>query len=147
MGIAASGAAVSRPSLFNLARMIWTSHAQGRVIGTAFPHCELWFTICIMRMIKVVVESGTFKRWIRGLRDKRAVARINARLRSVSMGNLGDARSVGDGVSELRVHYGPGYRIYCIREGATVVVLLCGGEKSSQRRDIEHAKRLAKGWR
>ena len=99
-----------------------------------------------MRVIEIV-ESGTFKRWIRGLRDRRAVARINARLRSVSMGKLGDAKSVGDGVSEVRVHYRPGYRIYFMREGATVVVLLCGGEKSSQRRDIEYAKRLAKDWR
>ena len=92
-----------------------------------------------------VVESATFKRWIRGLRDRAAVARINARLRNVSLGNVGDARPIGDGLFEMRVHHGPGYRIYFLREGATVV-LLCGGDKGSQRRDIERAGKLAKEW-
>ena len=94
-----------------------------------------------------VVESDSFKRWVRRLRDHSAVARINARLRNVSIGNFGDTRPIGDGISEMRIHYGPGYRIYFIREGSTVVVLLCGGDKSSQQRDIEHAKRLAQDWR
>ena len=93
-----------------------------------------------------IIESATFKRWIRGLRDRGAVARINARLRNVSLGNFGDTRSVGGGLSEMRVHYGPGYRLYFLREGQTVV-LLCGGDKSSQRRDIESAGRLAADWR
>ncbi len=79
-----------------------------------------------------VIESATFKRWIRGLRDRVAVARINARLRNVSLGNVGDFRAIGDGVFELRVHHGPGYRLYCLRDGTTVVVL-CGGDKGSQR--------------
>ena len=90
-----------------------------------------------------IVESATFKRWVRGLRDRRAVARINARLRSVSLGNSGDTRHVGDGILEMHIHYGPGYRLYFIREGETVVVLLCGGDKSSQQLDIATAKRLA----
>lgn len=93
-----------------------------------------------------VIESATFKRWIRGLRDRAAVARINARLRSVSLGNAGDARAVGNGVFEMRVHYGPGYRLYCLRDSTTIVVL-CGGDKDSQRRDIERAGQLAKDWR
>ena len=93
-----------------------------------------------------VIESATFKRWIRGLRDRVAIARINARLRNVSLGNVGDARPVGDGLFEMRVHHGPGYRIYFLREGATVV-LLCGGDKGSQHRDIERAGKLAKDWR
>ena len=93
-----------------------------------------------------VVESATFRRWIRGLRDRGAVARINARLRNVSLGNAGDARPVGGGLFEMRVHHGPGYRVYFLREGATVV-LLCGGDKGSQQRDIERAGRLAKDWR
>ncbi len=93
-----------------------------------------------------VVESATFRRWIRGLRDRVAVARINARLRNVSLGNVGDARSVGDGLFELRVHHGPGYRIYFLREGSAVV-LLCGGDKGSQNRDIGRAGRLAREWR
>lgn len=94
-----------------------------------------------------VFESDAFKRLISGLRDRRAAARINARLRSVSMGNLGDTRSVGEGVSEMRIHYGPGYRLYFKREGETVVVLLCGGDKDSQQRDIARAKEMAKDWR
>ena len=84
-----------------------------------------------------------FKRWIRGLRDRSAIARINARLRNVSLGNLGDAKPVGGGLFEMRVHHGPGYRIYFLREDATVV-LLCGGDKGSQQRDIERAGKLAK---
>ena len=75
------------------------------------------------------------------------VAHINARLRNASMGNFGDTRPVGDGISEMRVHYGPGYRLYFMREGATVIVLLCGGDKGSQQRAIERAKQLAQDWR
>ncbi|MDE0166061.1 MAG: type II toxin-antitoxin system RelE/ParE family toxin [Bryobacterales bacterium] len=93
-----------------------------------------------------VIESATFRRWIRGLRDRATVARINARLRSVSLGNLGDARAVAGGLFEIRVHHGPGYRLYCLRDGESVVVL-CGGDKDSQRRDIERAGRLAREWR
>ena len=93
-----------------------------------------------------MVESATFGRWIRGLRDRAAVARINARLRSVSLGNPGDTRAVGDGLFEMRVHHGPGYRLYCLRDGEAVVVL-CGGDKGTQQRDIERAGRLAKDWR
>ena len=93
-----------------------------------------------------VIASATFKRWIRGLRDGAAVARINARLRNVSLGNAGDAGAVGDGVFEMRVHHGPGYRLYCLRDGTTVV-MLCRGDKGSQQRDIERAGRLAKDWR
>ena len=93
-----------------------------------------------------VIESATFRRWIRGLRDRSAVARINARLRNVSLGNAGDARPVGDGLFEMRVHHGPGYRLYFLREGAAVV-LVCGGDKGSQQRDIERAGRLTKDWR
>ena len=93
-----------------------------------------------------VIESATFKRWVRGLRDRAAVARINARLRNASLGNVGDTRAVGDGVFEMRLHHGPGYRLYYLRDGTTVVVL-CGGDKGSQQRDIERAGRLANDWR
>ena len=93
-----------------------------------------------------VVESATFGRWIRGLRDRAAVARVNARLRNVSLGNPGDTRAVGDGLFEMRVHHGPGYRFYCLRDGDAVVVL-CGGDKGTQQRDIERAGQLAKDWR
>lgn len=93
-----------------------------------------------------VIESATFGRWIRGLKDRAAVARINARLRNVSLGNMGDTKAVGDRLFEMRVHHGPGYRLYCLHDGDTVVVL-CGGDKGSQRRDIERAVRLARHWR
>ena len=93
-----------------------------------------------------VIESATFRRWTRGLRDRAALARINARLRSVSLGNMGDSKVLDGGLFEMRVHHGPGYRLYCLRDGDAVVVL-CGGDKGSQRRDIERAGRLAKDWR
>jgi putative addiction module killer protein len=93
-----------------------------------------------------VVESATFRRWIRSLRDRRAIARINARLRHLSLGNLGDVRPVRGGLHEMRVHHGPGYRVYFLREGQTLVVL-CAGDKASQDRDIERAGKLAKDRR
>ena len=94
-----------------------------------------------------IIESNTFKRWVRRLRDRAAVARINARLRNITNGHFGNVRTVGNGITEMRIHSGPGYRVYFIREGAEVVVLLCGGDKSSQLRDIERAKRIAREWR
>ena len=93
-----------------------------------------------------VIESATFKRWIRDLRDRAAVARINARLRNVFLGNVGDVRAIGGGLSELRIHHGPGDRRYFLRDGDTVV-LLSGGDKDSQQRDIERAKQAATDWR
>ena len=73
------------------------------------------------------------------------MARINARLRNVSLGNMGETRTVGDGLVKMRLHHGPGYRLYCLRDGDSVVVL-CGGDKGIQQRDIERAGRLAKDW-
>ena len=90
-----------------------------------------------------IVISETFNRWLGGLRDRRAVARINQRLDRVANGLLGDVQTVGKGVSEMRIHYGPGYRLYYVREDEKIIVLLCGGDKSSQRRDIERAKQMA----
>ncbi len=90
-----------------------------------------------------VVKSDTFDSWVDGLRDRKAVSKINARLKNVSLGNLGDVAPVGDGVSEMRIHYGPGYRVYFIQEDRSLVVLLCGGDKSSQSRDIKRAKEMA----
>ena len=94
-----------------------------------------------------VLKSATFERWLRGLRDRQAIARINIRLEMVSLGHVGDAKSVGSGVSELRINYGPGYRVYFAHVRAEVIALLCGGDKDSQRRDIERAKRMATDWR
>jgi len=81
-----------------------------------------------------------FEEWLDGLDDPRAVARILARVARVRLGNLGDCKAVGDGVSELRVDYGPGYRVYFGLRGQTLVVLLCGGDKRTQARDIRLAK-------
>lgn len=88
-------------------------------------------------------ETEVFGKWLRALRDMRAKARIVARLESARLGNLGDARSVGGGVSEMRVDVGAGYRVYFTRRQRVVVILLCGGDKSSQTKDIAHAKRMA----
>ena len=82
-----------------------------------------------------------FDQWLDDLDDANAVARILARLARVRQGNLGDCKSVGEGVSELRVDYGPGYRVYFGQHGRTLVVLLCGGDKRTQNRDIRLAKR------
>ncbi|MDZ7842152.1 MAG: type II toxin-antitoxin system RelE/ParE family toxin [Gammaproteobacteria bacterium] len=87
-------------------------------------------------------QTDVFAKWLKGLRDRRAKARILAKLESVRLGNLGDTKPVGGGVQELRVHTGPGYRIYYIREQKFVLLLLCGGDKSSQTRDIERAERI-----
>jgi putative addiction module killer protein len=89
-----------------------------------------------------IFENGfcPFVAWLDGLRDRRARAKIKKRLDWFQLGNLGDVKPVGEGVSELRVDYGPGYRIYFAQAGTTIVVLLCGGDKSSQRKDILKAK-------
>jgi putative addiction module killer protein len=81
-----------------------------------------------------------FDEWLDDLNDAKAVARILARLARVRLGNLGDCKSVGEGVSELRVDYGPGYRVYFGQQGRTLVILLCGGDKRTQNRDIRLAK-------
>ena len=96
-----------------------------------------------LRMIEVR-ETDEFREWFEGLRDLTAQMRIGIRIRRVSLGNFGDAKSVGDGLFELRIQYGPGYRVYYARQGDTVVILLAGGDKSTQRRDIERAKALAR---
>lgn len=82
--------------------------------------------------------------WFAALRDRTARARIDIRIRRLSLGNSGDIRPVGDGISELRIHYGPGYRIYLKKRGDTVVILLAGGDKSSQAKDIRLARNLAR---
>ena len=89
-------------------------------------------------------QTETYRRWFGGLRDHNAKAQINIRIRRVSVGNFGDVKAVGEGVRELRIDYGPGYRVYFVRRGEVMVILLCGGDKGTQARDIEAARRLAK---
>ena len=96
-----------------------------------------------------VTEEGRepFNEWLTSLRDHRARAKIRVRLDRGSLGNFGDCHGVGDGVQELRIDYGPGYRVYFGQEGTTIVVLLCGGDKSTQTNDIETAQRYWSGYR
>jgi len=81
-----------------------------------------------------------FRDWLRGLRDVHARAKVRVRLNRIRLGNFGDVKSVGGAVSELRIPYGPGYRVYFARTGRTIVLLLCGGDKSTQERDVSTAK-------
>ena len=90
-----------------------------------------------------VRQTAVFSDWFDSLRDRQAQARINIRIRRLSLGNPGDVKPVGGCVSELRIDYGPGYRVYFVRRGETVVVLLAGGDKRSQDRDIRIAIELA----
>ena len=90
-----------------------------------------------------VRQTEEFSGWLRRLRDANAAARIAGRIRRMEMGNPGDSKSVGHGVLEMRVDYGPGYRIYYVHRGAHIVILLCGGDKRTQQRDIKRAQRLA----
>ena len=94
-----------------------------------------------------VVKSATFDRWLRRLKDRRAVARVLVRVDRLAAGNAGDAKPVGHGVSELRIDYGPGYRVYYLREGERLILLLTGGDKSSQQTDILLAHQIAADWR
>jgi putative addiction module killer protein len=90
-------------------------------------------------------QTTDYEAWFDKLRDRQARFRIVARIRRLSLGNLGDIKPVGEGVSELRIMYGPGYRIYLKQQGDRLIILLAGGDKSSQKRDVERAKELARG--
>ncbi len=98
------------------------------------------------RMIEIL-QTDEFAKWLKRLRDVDGRAHINMRLRRISLtGNLGDAKPVGDGVYELRVSYGPGYRVYYSQRGKEILLLLIGGDKSSQQKDIEKAKKINAGY-
>ncbi|MDU8491955.1 type II toxin-antitoxin system RelE/ParE family toxin [Pseudomonas syringae pv. actinidiae] len=96
--------------------------------------------------MKTIKQTATFHTWESKLKDRRAKAAIAARIIRVANGLMGDVSPVGQGVSELRIHYGPGYRVYFQQRGDELVILLCGGDKATQSRDIETAKTLAKDW-
>ena len=91
-----------------------------------------------------MLQTEAFRRWLDKLHDVHAVGLITRRLERVQRGNVGDIRSVGGGISEMRINYGPGYRLYFVRRGADIIVLLCGGDKGSQGRDVQRARRLAR---
>ena len=92
-----------------------------------------------------VRQTAEFRDWLRRLKDANAVARIVARIRRVEQGNLGDNKSLGGGPMEMRIDHGPGYRVYFVRHGEAIVILLCGGDKHGQQRDIVRARKLAEG--
>lgn len=104
--------------------------------------CNSWATIVVMEII--ITES--FKRWLSRLKDRAAIQRVQARIRRASEGNLGDSKFLRDGIGEMRIDYGPGYRIYYMRRGNLLLVLLVGGDKTSQEVDIKHAIELASEW-
>ena len=89
-----------------------------------------------------ILRSEAFAEWLDNLADEKAKARISVRIISAEKGNFGDCAPVGDGISEMRIHFGPGYRLYFTRRGKVVYLLLCGGDKSSQKRDIKRAKAM-----
>ena len=97
----------------------------------------------ITQMIEVR-QTEVFADWVRGLKDRRAIARIDIRIRRLSLGNMGDVKSLGEGLSELRVDYGPGYRLYFVRRGERIVILLSGGDKKRQTADIARARQMLK---
>ena len=102
----------------------------------------LWDTL---RDVIEIRQTDEYADWFDGLRDREARSRILVRIRRVSLGNMGDVKALGEGVSELRITYGPGYRVYIKQQGDTLVILLAGGDKSSQKRDVGRAKQLARG--
>jgi putative addiction module killer protein len=103
----------------------------------------------MFELLRYQLEDGRvpFTQWLEGMRDKVAQARIRVRLRQVQAGNFGDCEPVGEGIVELRSHIGAGYRVYCGRHGKSVVLLLCGGDKSSQTTDISRARELWSQWK
>ncbi len=100
-----------------------------------------------MQTMLELIQSQTFQRWLNGLKDRQARTRVQARLDRLALGNPGGAKPLRDGVSELRIDYGPGYRVYFMRSGPVIVVLLAGGDKPTQDADIERAIGIAKDWR
>jgi putative addiction module killer protein len=91
-----------------------------------------------------VRKTDEFDKWLSALADQRAVAKIASRIERLGLGNPGDVKPVGEGISEMRVTHGPGYRIYYKQTGKTIVLILCGGDKSTQSKDIQRAKEIAR---
>lgn len=113
--------------------------------------CRLGVTVVFVYLIgydtalmNTVLRTAKFNRWLSALKDARGKARIVSRIRAAERGHFGDCRFVGEGVSEMRIHFGPGYRVYFTRDRGTVYVLLCGGTKHGQARDITKAQEMAR---
>ena len=93
----------------------------------------------------LIRKTNLFMKWLTELRDQKAIARIQIRIDRLALGNPGDVRPVGSSISEMRIDYGPGYRVYFSQRGSEIVILLCGGDKTTQTSDIEKAKRVNEG--
>ena len=106
--------------------------------------CCLYVSHGLQLAMIEIRQTDAYTRWFNGLRDRQARARINVRIRRLSLGNPGDVKPVGEGVSEMRIDYGPGYRVYFAQSGQTLVILLAGGDKRTQGGDIENALKLAR---
>jgi putative addiction module killer protein len=94
-----------------------------------------------------IVKSATLDAWLSGLRDRQARAKVQARITRLALGNPGDVEPAGSGISEMRIHYGPGYRVYYLQCRPCEIVLLCGGTKATQQSDIERAHEIANDWK
>lgn len=94
-----------------------------------------------------MVQTDLFRAWLADLRDRRAAARILVRIARLADGNPGDVKPVGEGLSEMRIDHGPGYRVYFVRRGSILIIVLCAGDKATQDKDIRQAKALAKEWK
>lgn len=104
-------------------------------------------SVSYSRHVLEVVRTGEFETWLRKLKDAGGKARILRRLDRLAQGNPGDVRPIGKGLSELRLDVGPGYRVYYLQDGNTLILLLCAGDKSTQQKDIDRAHELATQWR
>ena len=105
------------------------------------------YTIVYYQIVITLYRSDAFNKWLNAVRDREAVRRIAVCLARIELGNLGDVKPVGEGVSEVRIHYGAGYRLYFVQRGKEIIIMLGGGDKSSQSHDITKAKILAKTYR
>lgn len=119
---------------------MWLGFAQDRSTLTRV------YTTVYIGSIDSIVVTPRFEDWLRGLKDAQGRASILARIRRLSLGNMGDIKSVGKGIYELRIHTGPGYRVYLSRRSREAVILLVGGDKGSQSSDIKDAKILAEQY-
>ena len=117
--------------------------------GVCVTHClrRGFYVNYGLHTMREIIQSETFLRWRLALKDRQALARVNARIRRLAEGNPGGAKPVREGVSELRIDYGPGYRVYFVHRGPLVIVLLAGGNKRTQDADIERAIAIAKQWK
>jgi putative addiction module killer protein len=108
----------------------------------SFKFLDKLYPIKYTKTIIEILQTENYRKWFDKLKDRNARARIDIRLRRLSLGNYGDVKFVGEGVSELRIDYGPGYRVYFTKKGARLIILLAGGDKTTQAGDIEKAKKL-----